>query len=1046
MTQGPLDQNIKAVRRYLLEKDALLITSLSMIALLIIAYITALPSALILADFTENKMDIILLSVTLAAIFSCKGLRRPGLERRFWLLIGVAYSIWLLLRFYSVAIPGVLHKAGGDLVYFLFYLTCLLAIEARGGQPGQSTYNRLRYWLTFASNVMFALGVLVYFVIIPAVYDTESYDSWLPTFYCFIALDLYLAFRFFIAAQILSNSRWRIILRLFGITAICWVVADTFEVIGFMGYNVFLTGLPRDIIWILPYVPPLFATRLVELGPRHASSDNVNHLQGRSLHDRLFLLAAFVLPIVHVIGYTLDVFSQASYVHRGVFIMAWLLLMSVLLVVQYTMLHRRNRVLESLRLRNVRILEAISKVQSHYIAATDSPSVFENMMEQLLHMTDSAYGFVGEIRHGQEGKPYLKTLAMAYLSGKDEAQRFFGNRGGQEVHDLDTLFGAAITTGSPVITNDPANYPRKGGFPNGTPDPQAFLGIPLYHRDKLIGMFGIANRTKGYDTQMLEYLSPFSTTCAGIISAYHGELERKHMSELASRFGRILDDSLQEIYIFDQETMNFMQVNRGARENIGYSEEELRQLTPEDLYPETGARFQNLLMPLLDGSQTRVQYVTTHRRKDGTTYPVDVYLQKASFGERSVMVAIALDITERKRMEREKARLEAQVIQSQKLETIGTLAGGIAHDFNNILAPIIWYTEMIVNDEANDGEIREDLRHVLKAANRAKDLVQQILTFGRMSEVEHNPVQIQFVVDEAIKLLRASLPATIEIEQEIDNKCEPVSADPTQIHQVVMNLCTNAWHAMRQGGGTLKVGLCMKTFVEADLALGTTLKPGRWVELTVSDTGHGMDPTTLDRIFEPFFTTKRVNEGTGLGLSVIHGIVMTHAGAIQVDTIPGVGTTFSVYLPPVDYDGGIEAPSETILAEGNERILFVDDEVEIVRTGKLMLQRFGYHVTATTSSVQALSLFRDNPNDFDIVITDQTMPQITGMRLAEEIHRVREDIPIVLSTGFSEEASDERWKKSGICRLVMKPVVGRDLHRIIRTILDGQKGDVTQGT
>lgn len=1029
----------KPRRQYTLKFDFWLITVLVLFACLSISYAVTWPDLEALGAFTDSYMDLTLLSVTILSIFTGPCLKDHQSGRRFWVLIALAFSIWFMLRMINIKEIVLLHSVFGDIVYFLFYLTCLLAIESQVGSPGASGFARVRYWLTLSSNVLFTIGVVGYFVIIPSIFDPQTFDKWLPSFYCYIALDIYLAFRFFTTAQVIPPGRWRAILRLFGLAALGWLVADRVEMQGFISDEVLASGGIKDLIWVFPYLPPIIASRLVDISPLASREANSEYGKRKGSYDRLFLIAVFVLPIIHVVGYPLGWFQQSSYVYRGLFLLIWLLVMGALLSVLYTMLYRRNRMLENLRLRNVRILEAISKVQSHYIAATDSPSVFENMLEQLLVLTDSEYGFVGEIRHGHEGEPYLKTLAMAYVNTSNDGQRFFGQRGGAEIHDLDTLFGAAVTTGSPVIANDPANYPRRGGFPSGTPEPHAFLGIPLYHREKLIGMFGIANRSKGYDSQILKYLEPFSTTCGGILSAYHGERERKHMSELASRFGRILDDSLQEIYLFDAETLHFMQVNRGARENVGYTDEELRQLTPEDIYPETGTRFRNILQPLLDGEEDKVQYTTTHLRKDGTTYPVDVYLQKASFGERPVMVAIALDITERKRMEKEKARLEAQVIQSQKLETIGTLAGGIAHDFNNILAPIIWYTEMIVNDDDNDEEIREDLRHVLKAANRAKDLVQQILTFGRLGEAERSSVQIQLVIDEAIKLLRASLPATIEIKKEVDTKADPVLADHTQVHQVVMNLCTNAYHAMRQSGGILKVGLCIKHFEEEDLELGTTLKPGRWVELTVSDTGHGMDPTTMDRIFEPFFTTKRVDEGTGLGLSVIHGIVMTHGGHIQVNSKPGAGTTFSVYLPPINYDMEISDKHEVVLAEGNERILFVDDEDEIVRTGKLMLERFGYHVTATTSSMQALSIFRERPEDFDLVITDQTMPQITGMRLAEEMHTVRDDVPIVLSTGFSEEAAEERWKEAGICRLVMKPVVGRDLHRIIRSILDAQE-------
>lgn len=1037
MAQAPAAEGSKKwINRLNLRFDHWLVFCLVAYALMVVVVILPWQDHHAIRLLLDEYLDIYMLSLVLIALLTNTGQRQGNSERWFWILIIAAYSTWLLMRIIGLRHTQMVDGIFGDIVYFSFYMLCLLAVETFGGAPGKARYAQLRYILSLASNVLFCLGIFGYFIAIPVLYDQASYRSWLPSQTCFIALDLYLAYRFFLAATNHSRRRWQVIMRLLGYMALMMLVADAIEMCEFYTKSRFFGNFRLDLVWALPYLIPILASRVVDSRPRAASELAAEENQSWNVYDRLFLVAAFCLPVVHVLGHLTRFLSPSTYLVRSIFIMVWLSVMIVLLVIQYTILHRRNRMLESLRLRNVRILEAISKVQSHYIAATDSPSVFENMLEQLLYLTESEYGFVGEILRDGEGPPFIKTLAMAYVSTSSEGQRFFAQRGGVEIHDLDTLFGAAVTTGSPVIANDPATYPRRSGFPVGSPEPRAFLGIPLYHREKLIGMCGIANRTKGYDSELLKYLEPLSTTCAGIISAYHGELERKHMGELASRFGRILDDSLQEIYIFDSDDLHFLQVNRGARENIGYTEKELNELTPEDLYPETGKRFRSILQPLLDGQQSKVQYTTTHRRKDGSNYPVDVYLQKSVFGTRTVFVAIALDITERKRMEKEKKRLEAQIIQSQKLETIGTLAGGIAHDFNNILAPIIWYTEMIVNDQANDNEVREDLRHVLKAANRAKDLVQQILTFGRLSEVERCPVQVQLVLEEAVKLLRASLPATIEIERNIDPRCEPVLADPTQIHQVAMNLCTNAYHAMRQTGGVLRLGLRLVHLSEADVELRPTLKPGRWVELTVADTGHGMDPTTMDRIFEPFFTTKRVGEGTGLGLSVIHGIVMTHGGTILVSSKPGQGSTFSVYLPPFDYDAAAEPKGDYQLEAGSERILFVDDEDEIVRTGRLMLERFGYQVTATTSSQEALRIFREQPENFDLVITDQTMPQLTGMRLAEEIRALRAEIPVVLTTGFSEEVTEDRWKQVGINRLVMKPVVGRDLHRIIRSVLE----------
>ncbi len=370
------------------------------------------------------------------------------------------------------------------------------------------------------------------------------------------------------------------------------------------------------------------------------------------------------------------------------------------------------------------------------------------------------------------------------------------------------------------------------------------------------------------------------------------------------------------------------------------------------------------------------------------------------------------------------------------MEAIGTLAGGIAHDFNNILTPILGYTDMIIDDVPEDSRIRADMEKVIKAANRAKDLVQQILTFSRQVEQERKPVKIHLVVKEALKLLRATLPTTIEIRQNIDTGCGAVLADPTQIHQVLINLCTNAYHAMRESGGVIEVSLGMVE-ISTELAMNyPNLHEGTYVRLTVSDTGHGMDRGTIERVFEPFFTTKGVGAGTGLGLSVVHGIVVSHGGEITIESELGKGTRFHVHLPRADSVVEREAPRDDPIPEGKERILFVDDEEEIARMGKRMLERLGYDVTMRTSSVEALEAFRSQPDGFDLVITDQTMPDMTGVEFVGELLRIRPDLPIILMTGFSEMVTPETAKKIGVREFIMKPIMILDLGKAIRRVLN----------
>ena len=391
----------------------------------------------------------------------------------------------------------------------------------------------------------------------------------------------------------------------------------------------------------------------------------------------------------------------------------------------------------------------------------------------------------------------------------------------------------------------------------------------------------------------------------------------------------------------------------------------------------------------------------------------------------------------------EHRRLEEQLRQAQKMEAIGTLAGGIAHDFNNILAAIIGYTELAMRDLPSSSQAWYKLQAVLRAGTRAKALVQQILTFSRHTEGTHIPVRFPQLLQEILTLLRASLPSTIEIRQHIDTESGVILADATQIHQVLLNLCANAEYAMRETGGILEVRL---EAVEVDAALATmypALHPGPYVRLTVQDTGHGIPSGVVERIYEPFFTTKEVGEGTGIGLSVVHGIVANHRGMITVESRRGQGTTFTIYLPRIEQDIESDAPEEASLSQGRGRILFVDDEEALVRLGSTALAQLGYDVVAHTSSVEALAAFQAAPHHFDLVITDYTMPQMTGEALARALRRLRPDLPIILGTGFSHIMDAEKAKALGIDAFLMKPWMVRDLAYTIQQVFARRRGLVS---
>jgi len=521
-------------------------------------------------------------------------------------------------------------------------------------------------------------------------------------------------------------------------------------------------------------------------------------------------------------------------------------------------------------------------------------------------------------------------------------------------------------------------------------------------------------------------------------TAYETTARKKMEEELRrseEKYRNVITYASEAIAVVQDNRMIF--ANPATSKISGYSQDELtlRPFT-EFIHPDDQPMVFDRYLRRMAGEDVPRVYSYRFLDKHHQIHWVEMSTALIEWENKPAVLTFLSDITEAKRAEEERQRLEDLLRHSQKMEAIGTLAGGIAHDFNNLLAAIIGFTE-IARAQVKEGDALSSLDKVLRAGERAKDLVSQILSFSRQRTQEFKPIKIAPVVQDAVTLLRASLPTTITIDVTIDRADMVVEADPGQIHQVLMNLCANAAHAMRDQGGLLEITLAPVRLGAGGASVHPDLNPGHYALLRVKDNGHGMSPEIMERIFEPYFTTKREGEGTGLGLAVIHGIIKRHGGGITVESEAGRGAEFSVYLP-LSQAKAVVTKSRTAqqAPTGHERILFVDDELDLVEIAVQILKPLGYEVSTRTSSVEALELFRAKPDYFDLVITDLTMPNMTGETLSRHLMQIRPDIPIILCTGFSRELTKEKALGMGIREFLLKPIDYGELALVIRRILD----------
>ena len=475
--------------------------------------------------------------------------------------------------------------------------------------------------------------------------------------------------------------------------------------------------------------------------------------------------------------------------------------------------------------------------------------------------------------------------------------------------------------------------------------------------------------------------------------------------------------------------------NEHCSKYLGYSKEELCRMNVLDI--DCGFAPQDI--EAIWRRQQRLgdidTFETVHRGKDGSQIPVEINGIMLEFHGIPYSVSFVKDISERKAAEAQRRHIEAQMRETQKLESLGTLAGGIAHDFNNILSAILGYAELAKIVAPAGSDVHKYVTEIASAGQRARELVQQILLFSRQGRTEKGPVDLRRVVNEALKMMKATLPANIEIIVTSPSDLPPVFANEIHLHQIVVNLCTNAYHAMKPDGGRLTVSLASTVIEEPDAPSFPGIQPGEYLRLAVTDTGCGIMPETLSRVFDPYFTTKPIGEGTGLGLSTIHGIAKDHGGMVKVYSEVGIGSTFQVFLPVAASE--VMSPIElaTGLPGGSESILLVDDEKALLDIGRDFLERLGYRVETRASTIDAIEAFAVNPGKYDLVISDMNLPKMTGDEMIRQMRIIRPDLPVILCSGFSERIHVHA-ELLGVKKVLMKPVIFRELAQAVREVLD----------
>jgi PAS domain S-box-containing protein len=564
---------------------------------------------------------------------------------------------------------------------------------------------------------------------------------------------------------------------------------------------------------------------------------------------------------------------------------------------------------------------------------------------------------------------------------------------------------------------------------------QSILAVPMICSNRVIGFIGLDSVKEekmwaGDTNSLLKIVGQV------FANALENKKTRQALQQSEERLRIVFETFPDPVTIIQAEDGRCIDVNSAFTRVTGWTYDDVIGKTAADLDIWQDSKEREKLTAGIAEHGKVENLEAQFRLKDGRLITALMSATLIILRNKPHILTITRDISELKAAQQEREQLRTRLIQAQKMEAIGTLAGGIAHDFNNILGAIIGYAEMALYDTQKGSMEHYNIDQVLKAGHRAKDLVKQILAFSRKSEQDKKIILLKPIIKEVLKLLRASLPTTIEIKQSIEPNLDTILADPTQIHQVVMNLCTNSAHAMGDKGGILEVNLHNVNLNTRAAAQYPELNPGPYVKLSISDTGGGMDAATMQRIFDPYFTTKEQDKGTGMGLAVVHGIVKGHGGGIHVESAVGEGTRFDILFPIMGRQIISETEELKALPTGDETILCVDDEQPLIELGKNMLQKLGYHVEARTLPVEAIEIFKAAPDKFNLVISDMTMPTMTGVSLAKKLMEIRPEIPVIICTGYSEQIDESRAKEMGIKGFLMKPFTIRELSKTVRKVLD----------